>query len=116
MRSSFCTGMRTAGSSRRLGSGGGGGASGSGSSLGGRFCAWALEMRTIPTGSRRGIASILLEVQEHLALRGRGREAALRIESEDRVDHLLRLVEHLQQIGIARTDHAFALEALAHPG
>src|SRR5687767_8338418 len=107
--------MRTAGSSSRLGSGGGGGASGSGSSLGGRFCAWAVAMKKIPTSSRRRIASILLEVQQHLALRGRGCEAALRIESEDRVDHLLRVVVHLQQIEIARTDHAFALQALAHP-
>src|SRR5688500_20311581 len=116
MRSSFCTGMRTAGSSRRLGSGGGGGASGSGSSWGGRFCAWAIEMRKIPTSSRRRIASILLEVQEHLALRGRGREAALRIESEDRVDQVLRLVDHQQQNENNRTNHDFALNALENHG
>src|SRR6185503_3270332 len=110
----FCTGMRTTGSSS-VGKGGGGGASGSGSSLGGRLCAWTVDIKKSPTSSRRRIVSILLEVQQHLALRGRGREAALRIEREDRVDHVLRLVEHLQQIEIVRADHAFSGEALAHP-
>src|SRR5688500_20287468 len=105
MRSSFCTGMRTAGSSRRLGSGGGGGASGSGASLGGRFCAWAIEIRKIPTSSRRRIASILLEVQQHLALRGRVRAAALRIDSVYRVDHFLPLFLNLQEIEVVVADH-----------
>src|SRR3989337_3330748 len=116
MRSSFCTGMRTAGSSSRLGSGGGGGASGNGSSLGGRLCAWAIEIRKIPTSSRRRIASILLEVQQHLALGGRGREAALRVESEDRVDHFLRLVVDLQKIEGVGADHAFGFAGSGHPG
>src|SRR5687767_4826768 len=98
---------------------GGGGGSGSGSSLGGGLrCAMAggLSSATANTTSSQGrIATILLEVKNHLALGGRWREAALLIVREDCVDHLLRRVAHLHEIEIGRIDHAFAGQALAHP-
>src|SRR5688572_1262935 len=113
-----CTGMRTRGSSISgpAGIAGGGGGSGSGSSAGGRGCAAAaLAANTSKVASKRRIESILLEVQQHLALLRRRLEAALLVESEDGVDHFLRLVAHLQEIELEDVDHAFDRQALAHP-
>src|SRR5688572_16897313 len=112
--SASCTGMRTTGSPS-AGMGGGGGGSGSGSSLGGRLCAWASENERSAATSTPRITSILLEVEQHLALGRRGCEAALLIEREDRIDHLLRLVVDLHQVEIVRVDHALGGQALAHP-
>src|SRR3989442_11684087 len=113
------TGMRTLGSSGAVtppGMGGGGGGSGSGSSLGGRGCArTANATKTSAVASIRRIDAILLEVQQHLALLRRGLEAPLLVEPEDRVDHFLRLIAHLQQIELALVDHALGGEPLAHP-
>src|SRR5688572_33249944 len=100
--------MRTRGSSSSgpAGISGGGGGSGSGSSLGGRGCAAAaLAASTSTIASKRRIETIL-QVQEHLALLRRRLEAALLVEREDRVDHLLRLVAHLQEIQLQDVDHA----------
>src|SRR5687767_1054226 len=113
-----CTGMRTRGSSTSgpAGIAGGGGGSGSGSSAGGRGCAAAaLAANTSKVASKRRIKSILLEVQQYLALLRRRLEAALLVEREDGVDHLLRLVAHLQKIELEDVDHALGGKALAHP-
>src|SRR5688500_13765364 len=106
--------MRTPGSS--IGMSGGGGGSGNGSSGGGGClgCAWASAPASKPRSSRRRIASILLEVQEHLALGRRGREAALLVEREDRIHHLLRLVVHLHKVEVILVDHPFGGQPLAH--
>src|SRR3954466_543739 len=106
--SSFCTGICTRGSSNGpSGIAGGGGGSGSGSRPGGGFWAEAAHATSTSTiARRRRISPILLEVQQHLALLRRRLEAALFVESEDRVDHFLRLVAHLQQIELEQIDHA----------
>src|SRR3990167_3144473 len=115
------TGMRTRGSSGPEIAGGGGG-SGSGSSLGWRCC-WAsapdATIASARTSRRRMLflgQPILLEVEQHLALGGRGLEAALLVEREDRVHHLLRLVMYLHEVHVGGVDHVLPDQALAEPG